>query len=314
MLYYMYNDVDEIIGFKYNEEEYSYIKNIGNDIIGIKDSSNNIIVRYEYDAYGNIIKITDNEGNNITEDNHIGNINPYRYRSYYYDTETNLYYLNSRYYSPTLGRFINVDNYISTDTGILGYNMYCYCNNNFINYSDPTGHAITIGLMAVIAGVGALVLGNSRYQFKKAGKQIKNVQNNKNVPDKTKELNNKLKKSSSELQKKVQNQNMIEKLNTFRKEVDDNSKYDLKSGNEWNETISYNGIIMDPQDIGNFHYGYIGRSIGLSEYVLISGAGVNQLSKYNIKTIQNCFSPSICDDPRDTYFISMGIIKYDNEN
>ena len=67
--------------------------------------------------------------------------NPFRYRGYYYDTDTGLYYLQSRYYVPQWGRFLNADGYVSTGTGLLGYNMYAYCNNNPVMNVDYTGHS-----------------------------------------------------------------------------------------------------------------------------------------------------------------------------
>jgi RHS repeat-associated protein len=67
------------------------------------------------------------------------NLNPFRYRGYYYDRETGFYYLQSRYYDPETGRFLNADGLISTGTGVAGYNMYAYCNNNPVNYIDPSG-------------------------------------------------------------------------------------------------------------------------------------------------------------------------------
>ena len=91
------------------------------------------MVEYEYDAWGNITNITDTSGINL------GEINPHRYRSYYYDSETGLYYLNSRYYNPDMGRFINADGIIGANQDMLGYNLYAYVSNNPINYSDPSG-------------------------------------------------------------------------------------------------------------------------------------------------------------------------------
>lgn len=139
LLFYIRNDDGELEAIKYNNNLYYYIKNIQNDIIGLMDNNYNQIVKYEYDSWGNIISIKDSIGNEITDNNHIAYINPYRYRSYYYDNETGLYYLNSRYYNPVWGRFINADGYISTGQGIMGYNMYIYCGNNPINNSDGSG-------------------------------------------------------------------------------------------------------------------------------------------------------------------------------
>ena len=69
----------------------------------------------------------------------IGKINPFRYRGYYYDSETGLYYLNSRYYDPVIGRFINADGLVVAGSGMLSGNMYLYCQNNPVCCVDPTG-------------------------------------------------------------------------------------------------------------------------------------------------------------------------------
>ena len=74
-----------------------------------------------------------------SQPNHIANVNPIRYRGYYYDTETGFYYVSSRYYDPEIGRWINADGYVSTGQGVLGYNMFAYCGNNPVNRVDPTG-------------------------------------------------------------------------------------------------------------------------------------------------------------------------------
>ena len=132
MLYYIYNN-DELVGFKYNGNTYHYHKNLFGDVIGIYDSNNDEIVTYEYDSWGTIVNTIDNSNINLST------INPFRYRSYYYDEETKLYYLNSRYYNPLVGRFINADAYVSTGQGTIGHNMYNYCGNNPINRCDD-GH------------------------------------------------------------------------------------------------------------------------------------------------------------------------------
>ena len=151
VLYYIRDNQGNLEGIKYNNEIYYYIKNISNDITGILNNNLEQIVFYEYDSYGNIISIKDTNGNEITDSNNIGIINPYRYKGYYYDTETNLYYLNTRYYSPVFGRFINADGYLSTGTSIIGNNMYAYCDNNPINNVDEDG-IMAIGLGLFITG------------------------------------------------------------------------------------------------------------------------------------------------------------------
>ncbi len=150
MIYYIRDEEGSLIGLKYNDTMYYYIKNMQEDIIGITDSNNNLLCSYLYDSWGNIISIKDNDGNIINDTSHIGIINPYRYRSYYYDKETKLYYLNSRYYNPEWGRFINADIYVDTKQDINSTNMYSYTGNNPVNRIDVDGE-----LWFQIAGMAA---------------------------------------------------------------------------------------------------------------------------------------------------------------
>ena len=114
---------------------YWYEKNLQGDIVAVYNASGTKLVSYAYDAWGNCTITYSNGGSSTTAVN-----NPFRYRGYYYDVDLNLYYLQSRYYDPVLCRFISVDSYVSTGTGILGYNMYAYCNNNPVMYEDGNGN------------------------------------------------------------------------------------------------------------------------------------------------------------------------------
>ena len=107
-----------------------------------------------YDAWGNHAVLNAN-GQEIGDAAHIGNKNPFRYRSYYFDTETELYYLKSRYYDPELGRFITIDDisYLDPET-INGLNLYAYCGNNPVMNVDPNGNSFLLSLL-----IGALVAG-----------------------------------------------------------------------------------------------------------------------------------------------------------
>ena len=119
---------------------YTYRKNIFGDIIGIYDANNTCVAKYVYDAWGNH-KVLNPDGTENTSSTFIGNVNPIRYRGYYYDVETGLYYCNSRYYSPELCRLISPDSFDYLDPeSIHGLNLYAYCYNNPINNYDPTGH------------------------------------------------------------------------------------------------------------------------------------------------------------------------------
>lgn len=160
-IYYSYDENDKIVGLNKNGIQYYYIKNLQEDIIGILDNSLQQIVSYKYDSWGNIISIKDLNGNEITNKNNIGIINPYRYRGYRYDAETGLYYIQSRYYNPEWGRFLNGDSYGGQIGELLSHNIYAYCLNNPINKADHNGKfALVIGgaVSGVIAKLGIATL------------------------------------------------------------------------------------------------------------------------------------------------------------
>ena len=108
---------------------YYYILNLQGDVVMMVDANGATVASYTYDPYGNILTATGS----------MAEINPLRYRGYYYDSETGFYYLQSRYYDPAIGRFINADSFASTGQGFLGYNMFAYCNNNPICFIDDNG-------------------------------------------------------------------------------------------------------------------------------------------------------------------------------
>ncbi len=169
-------DTTGIVGIKYYSVNYVYRKDVQGNIIAILDSSGNVVVKYHYDAWGNHT-ITDSNGKSVT--NGIGVSNPFRYRGYYYDTETKLYYLQTRYYDPEVGRFINIDNieYADPET-INGLNLYAYCNNNPVNYYDPSGQVVItigIGFGLAIAGVGAALLAWIEATFHPIENAVKDV-------------------------------------------------------------------------------------------------------------------------------------------
>ena len=139
-LYYFYDANSTVTGMYYNNVLYYFRKNLQGDITGIYNANGNIIAQYEYTPYGAILSITDANGNDIsTNATHIANINPFRYKGYYYDTDTGFYYLITRYYDPVVGRFINADSQLNIGEGVLGCNMYTYCLNNPVNGYDPCG-------------------------------------------------------------------------------------------------------------------------------------------------------------------------------
>ena len=142
---FVYDENNQPLAMKYNNTLYYYVLNAQGDVVRIVNSSRSVVASYTYDPWGKI----------ISSSGTLADINPLRYRGYYYDTETGFYYLQSRYYDPEIGRFINADSYASTDaTGLLSTNMFAYCENDPVNKSDPTGEVAPI--LIAMAG-GALV-------------------------------------------------------------------------------------------------------------------------------------------------------------
>ncbi len=120
---------------EYNGTIYTYVKNAQGDVVSIVNYDGIAVMSYIYDAWGNQLSTYG------SMEPTLGRKNPLRYRGYVYDTETGLYYLNSRYYNPSWGRFINADNAISSSgESVNGYNLFAYCFNNPVNMEDQTGN------------------------------------------------------------------------------------------------------------------------------------------------------------------------------
>ena len=150
-LYFHYDSSGDVIGFTRTangtDTEYFYVKNLQGDILKVITATGTEAATYTYDAWGKL----------LTSTGDMADVNPLRYRGYFYDNETGLYYLKSRYYDPEVGRFINPDAYASTGQGILGTNMFTYCRNNPVNLYDPSGTSaaalIAIALVMIAAAL-----------------------------------------------------------------------------------------------------------------------------------------------------------------
>ena len=136
-LEFVYDDGNQPFAVIYKHgqttELYYYVLNAQGDVSAILDSGGKIAASYDYDAWGNCTVYN-------SSDAAIGDLNPLRYRGYYYDAETGFYYLQSRYYDPAICRFINADAYATTNAGsFLSCNMFAYCGNNPVNRADQSG-------------------------------------------------------------------------------------------------------------------------------------------------------------------------------
>lgn len=138
-LWYFYDADGNPSGIRYKNgdsiNDYYFVCNWRGDVIQIYNASGTLVGSYTYDAWG---KVTENATSADTEN--ITETNPIRYRGYYYDTETRLYYLKSRYYDPAVKRFLNVDGLVSTSIEDAAKNMFAYCTNNPVFYADSEGN------------------------------------------------------------------------------------------------------------------------------------------------------------------------------
>ena len=173
IIIYIYDETGAPIGMAYRKSTYSaneydmylFVKNVKGDVTSVIDEDGTTLVTYVYNAWGEIVSQTYANGGASTAVVY----NPFRYRGYYYDSETGLYYVSSRYYDPEIGRFINADSVIAgTGENVLGCNMFAYCFNNPVNMSDPTGNwpswstilkaaAIAVTAVAVVAAVAVSI-------------------------------------------------------------------------------------------------------------------------------------------------------------
>ena len=124
----------------FNGAYYTYLHNLQGDVVGLVDSSNNLVVEYKYDAWG---RPTLKRSLTIAYDT-LATLNPFRYRGYVYDEETGLYYLRSRYYNPVWGRPVNADIIIGYIAGVCSHNIFTYCHNQPVLFTDESGHIPTV--------------------------------------------------------------------------------------------------------------------------------------------------------------------------
>ncbi len=133
--YFSYDSNAQLLGMSCGGSRYFYLRNAQNDITGLIDEAGSRVVEYQYDSWGRLLGITGSLANTI------GKRNPFRYRGYFYDDETGMYYLQSRYYDPDIRRFLNADTMMDGKAGILGKNIFIYAANDPVNKIDPTGHS-----------------------------------------------------------------------------------------------------------------------------------------------------------------------------
>ena len=272
--YFYYDSNNSVTAMSINDSMYYYVKNLQGDITKIVNHQGKVMVEYTYDAWGNILK---EKSNVIPSYATVKDFNPFRYRGYVYDTDTGLYYLQSRYYDPKTGRFINADDtaYVDTNSGTpLSTNMFAYCENDAVNGVDYNGYrAINISYKLL-----GLMMSNAGYLYRYACRQGKRGYLGK-----------------------------INILHKFYKLVKTGGKWDLKNKSAWKLKSKKDYYIffkdkLTAEDVGNVHFGFVG-SVLFSSVTLCTGAGIYQIIS---GTSDWKYWKSFFDDPRDTRCILIG--------
>ena len=180
ILRYTYDALGALSGIQYKNAagvttNYIVRCTLSGDVDQIFDTKGSLVARYIYDTWGNTLSVTDASGKAITDPLHIANINPIRYRGYYYDAETGLYYLQSRYYDTTTRRFLNADEILGANSDINALNLYAYCGNNPVVREDANGNfwltsiaaSVAVGVVTQYIGdvVGNILDGKTGYDI-----------------------------------------------------------------------------------------------------------------------------------------------------
>ena len=151
---YLYDGSGQLMAIRYKGADYYYVRNGLMTITGLVDANGTAVVNYFYDSWGRMLNITGSLSASLGKDN------PYRFKGYYYDDETRMYYLKSRYYQPEICRFISADTIEVLDCqgDLNDKNLYAYCDNNPVMRVDTGGQIwITLGIMAAGGGIGMVI-------------------------------------------------------------------------------------------------------------------------------------------------------------
>ena len=224
-----------------------------------------LVATYEYDPWGKLLGVKDADGNAITSSGHAAIKNPLRYRGYYYDIDSGFYYLQSRYYDPQIGRFINGDDQISSND-IHSTNLFTYCGNNPVNRADGSGHFWLSTLLKSVAPIVIVAAVVTRIVCTiKEVKRVKRELASLPAPseDITTSFRNALKDNAKQVKETTKEEGIVKSGLQFYNNVRNMGKWDLKQQKEYQGAFQFNDHVIEGQDIGNINFGYTGKALFL---------------------------------------------------
>ena len=293
--YFSYDSAGQLIGMSAGSNRYFYVRNAQNDIIALIDENGTEVVRYEYDAWANPISTTGTLAGTI------GKRNPFRYRGYYWDEETGMYYLESRYYDPEIRQFISADSVVITS--LAGTNLYMYCGNNPVNMTDPSGHLFSyLDGSRDPFGVEYGLYDGTAADFHRLEHGQPPI--GRRRVDITAKLDRTMHRNGNIIYNYRKNHTFLETFLFFADKERNNGEWDLKRA--WNldpdANYIYHGKVFRYDDIGNIHYGYVGGFITSPLTLLLAGGAVQVKTDKGFKYSGDSFF----DDPRDQFMILYG--------
>jgi len=270
---------------------FNYVLNLQGDVIEVRNSTTGAVyARYLYNAWGELLESS----------GWFAEHNPLRYRGYFWCSSVGLYYLQTRYYCPTIGRFINADEFLSTGRGLLGFNMFAYTDNNPVNRVDRDGRIWTNNncpfrrpaWQQLPAGFPQPGGGGSApppptppmkaalpTSAQRAAGVTTVVANGQFMLDFTVPINNALGNVTAALRSGA-----VGGVHWFYSQMTHDGAWDVKVYDSWNGTIGdgtfpgryavihFRGMSMTPEELGNWTFGYIGTAAGNGLLALIAGS------------------------------------------
>ncbi len=265
-MHFFYDAQGSVAAVGYNGVDYAYLHNLQGDVVGLMDMSGAVVVEYGYDAWGAPVCTEGSMADTLGKDN------PFRYRGYVWDEETGLYYLRSRYYDPSWGRFVNADTLLGERGKFFDHNLFCYCANNPVTKMDEHGNKWTDWIHRRLATA-------LKRFITSAGALLQLVVNRHRADALLQNQDKRLAKIiavSPSSAGEILIANREEDYLWFYEHVKKEGEMDYKARKpKWSLADRFNffGKDIGLEEYGNINYGYIGKALGFADDILYAGGG-----------------------------------------